>query len=204
MGCGLDRHQGCGGFLAGCLLPRGCGEKVKGAKGAEGRLAQQGQILPLSWFPSRTSQGRKRPGETSLQHFREAWSVSGRLSFPMVWDRIPQRALCIVILSEERLSLLSSSLSHMALLLSLKRDHFISIFPSPLKTEHFKECKKPKAENMVHWLGDQLTRPDLVWLCLLQFSLHHLTSLHANEIRPRTSPKGLFLPMKTMTLQETR
>lgn len=69
--------------------------------------------------------------------------------------------MCIVMLSEE--ILLSSSLIHTTLLLSLERAHFISIFPSPLKTEHLEECKKPQAESVVHWLGDQLTRPDLVW-----------------------------------------
>lgn len=75
-----------------CLLPRGCWEKAKGAKGAEGRLAQQGQILQHPLFPSRTSQEWERLRETFLQHFREAWSVAGRLSFPVVWDKNPTKS----------------------------------------------------------------------------------------------------------------
>lgn len=58
------------------------------------------------------------------------------------------------------------------------------------------------------WLRDQLTRPDLglAWrgCSFLQFPGHALTSQHANEIGLRTSTKGLFLLMKTMTLQEAR
>lgn len=79
--------MGCGSFLVDCLLPRGCGEKVKGTKGAEVRLAQQGQILHYFLFPSRTSQEWKKLRETFLQHFREAWSIAGRLFFPIVWDK---------------------------------------------------------------------------------------------------------------------
>jgi hypothetical protein len=43
-------------------------------------------------FPSRTSQEWERLRETFLQHFREAWSVAGRLSFPVVWDKNPTKS----------------------------------------------------------------------------------------------------------------
>lgn len=43
---------------------------------------------------------------------------------------------------------------------TLFKAHFKSVFPSPLKIENF-EDQKPQAENMLCWLGDWLTRPDL-------------------------------------------
>lgn len=187
---GLDKHCGeveASLWCAYCLGDAGRRRKGPKEQKADWPSRDRFYSIPCSQAgQARNGRGWGKPSSSISE--RPGVLLEG---FPFLWcgTKIPQRAICMVMLRDDIL-LSSSSLIHTTLLLFLKRAHFISTFPSPLKIEYFKECKKLQAENMVHWLGDQLIRPGLVWLCLPTGFWAHSDFPPCKWNQPQDLPKG--------------
>lgn len=128
--------------LLGAYCPGGRRRKGR-AKGAEVRAGLAGTFFSIP--SSQAGQTRVEEIEGRLpQHFKEAWSVGGRIPFPMVWCRIPQSAICVTMENTVKPSAKSLLTPHNPT--TLFKAHFKSVFPSPLKIENF-EDQKPQVER---------------------------------------------------------
>lgn len=117
-------------LLGGVLTAQEVGGEREGPKEQKSEQAWQGHsavflICKLDKPGMEETEGRLP------QHFKEAWSVGGRIPFPMVWGRIPQSAICVTMENTVKPSARSLLIPHNPT--TLFKAHFKSVFPSLLK-----------------------------------------------------------------------